>query len=211
MVSAARPTPDVQIDAELVRRLLAAQFPQWAGLQLQPVESAGWDNAIFRLGDNLMVRLPCRRVSAAHVSNEHRWLAVLAPHLPLPTPVPLGRGAPGEGYPWHWTVCRWLTGEMAAMAPVADLDKAATRLASFVAALQAIDSAGGVVHEFRGLSLAAHAGNAEDAAAVLAHNLDISPALALLERTVAAPAWTGRRCGRTATFIRPTCWSIVVS
>ena len=192
MVRGARPASDVQIDVELVRRLLAAQFPQWAGLKLQPVESAGWDNAIFRLGDDLTVRLPCRRISAAHVSNEHRWLPILAPHLPLPTPVPLGRGVPGEGYPWHWTVCRWLTGEMAAVAPIADMDKAATRLARFVAALQAIDSTGGLVHEFRGLSLAAHTGNAEEAAAVLAPNLDISPALAMLERTVAAPAWRGR-------------------
>ena len=192
MVRGARPAPDVEIDAELVRRLLAAQFPQWAGHQLQAVESAGWDNAIFRLGDDLMVRLPCRRVTAAHVSNEHRWLPVLAPHLPLPTPVPLGRGAPGEGYPWHWTVGRWLPGEMAAVAPVDDMDKAARSLARFVAALQATDSAGGVVHEFRGLSLSAHAGSAEDAAAVLAHSLDIRPALTLLERTVAAPAWTGR-------------------
>jgi aminoglycoside phosphotransferase (APT) family kinase protein len=116
----------------LVRRLLAAQFPQWVSLKLQPVESAGWDNAIVRLRDDLMVRLPCRRVIAAHVSNEHRSLPALAPQLPLPTPVPLGRGAPGEGYPWHWTVGRWLTGEMAAVAPAADMHKAATRLARFV-------------------------------------------------------------------------------
>jgi aminoglycoside phosphotransferase (APT) family kinase protein len=192
MVSSARPAPDVQVDVELVRRLLAAQFPQWAGLHVEPVESAGWDNAIFRLGPDLMVRLPCRGVSAAHVSNEHWWLPILASHLPLPTPVPLGRGTPGEGFPWPWTVCRWLPGEIAAAAPVADMDTAARSLARFVAALQAIDSAGGLVHEFRGLSLAAHAGNAEDAAAVLADTLDVGPALALLERTVVAPAWTGQ-------------------
>jgi aminoglycoside phosphotransferase (APT) family kinase protein len=81
---------------------------------------------------------------------------------------------------------------MAAAAPVADMDKAASSLARFVAALQAIDSAGGLVHEFRGLSVAAHAGDAEDAAAVLADTLDIGPARTLLERTVAAPAWTGQ-------------------
>jgi aminoglycoside phosphotransferase (APT) family kinase protein len=89
-------------------------------------------------------------------------------------------------------VCRWLPGPLAALAPVGDMNKAARSLAGFVAALQAIDPAGGEPHEFRGLSLAAHAGNAEAAAAVLAGSLDTGPALALLERTSAAPAWTGQ-------------------
>src|SRR6266851_5120388 len=104
-VPGTRPAADVRIDIPLVRRLVAVQFPQWASLAVEPVESAGWDNTIFRLGSGLAVRLPRRRVSAEHVSNEHRWLPVLAPHLPRAVPVPLGHGVPGEGYPWHWTVC----------------------------------------------------------------------------------------------------------
>lgn len=116
MVRGSRPTADVQVDVSLVRRLVAAQFPQWGSLPVEPVESAGWDNTIFRLGSDLAVRLPRRRVSAEHVSNEHHWLPILAPQLPLPVPVPLGRGVPDVGYPWQWTVCRWLTGELAALA-----------------------------------------------------------------------------------------------
>jgi aminoglycoside phosphotransferase (APT) family kinase protein len=149
----------VRIDAPLVRRLVAVQFPQWDDLAIKPVESAGWDNTIFRLGPDLVVRLPRRRVSAEHVREEHQWLPVLASHLPLAVPVPLGHGVPGYGYPWHWTVCPWLAGELAALTSVADMNRTATSLAQFIAALQAIDPAGGSVHQFRGDSLAAHARN----------------------------------------------------
>jgi aminoglycoside phosphotransferase (APT) family kinase protein len=188
----ARPAADVRIDISLVRRLLARQFPQWASLAVEPVESAGWDNAIFRLGSDLTVRLPRRRVSAEHVTNEHHWLPVLAPHLSLAVPVPLGLGVPGDGYPWHWTVCPWLTGELAAVTPVADLGRAAMSLAPFIRALQAIDPAGGFVHEFRGLSLAAHDHSARASAAVLQSNLDIGPLLEVWEAELALPAWAGR-------------------
>jgi aminoglycoside phosphotransferase (APT) family kinase protein len=192
MVGSTRPAADVQVDVSLVRRLVAAQFPQWASLPVEPVESAGWDNTIFRLGCHLAVRLPRRRVSAEHVSNEHQWLPVLAPQLPLPVPMPLGRGMPGEEYPWQWTVCRWLTGELAALTPVADMARAATSLARFIAALQAIDPACGSVHEFRGLFLAAHADNTEAAATVLQDRVDISSVLRVWEAVLAAPAWTGQ-------------------
>ena len=192
MTRGARPTAEVPIDVSLVQRLVAAQFPQWAGLTVEPVDSAGWDNTIFRLGADLAVRLPRRRVSAAHVSNEHRWLPVLAPHLPLPVPVPLGRGVPGEGYPWRWTVCPWLSGEQAARRRVADMGRAATRLACFIAALQAIDPAGGTIHEFRGVSLVAHDLNARAAAAVLQDSFDVGRVLGVWDAALAVPAWTGQ-------------------
>jgi aminoglycoside phosphotransferase (APT) family kinase protein len=182
----------VRIDVPLVRRLIAAQFPQWASLALEPVESAGWDNTIYRLGSDLTVRLPRRRVSAEHVRNEHRWLPVLAPHLPVAVSVPLGHGVPGEGYPWHWTVCPWLTGELAALTHLADPSRAATSLAHFIGALQASEPAGGSVHEFRGMSLAAHDRNARASAAVLRDSLDVGPLLRIWEAALAAPAWTGQ-------------------
>ena len=187
-----RPAADVQIDITLVRRLVASQFPQWASLAIEPVESAGWDNTIFRLGPEIAVRLPRRRVSAEHVRNEHRWLPVMAPSLPLAVPVPIGLGAPGEGYPWYWTVCRWLTGELAALAPVADPTRAAISVARFIAALQAIDPAGGEVHEFRGLYLAAHDHNVRTAAAVLPRSFDTGPVLEVWEEALAEPTWAGR-------------------
>ena len=102
-------------DAALVRRLLAAQFPAWASLRIERVESSGTDNAIYRLGNHMAVRLPRIPSAVAQVDKEFRWLARLAPLLPLPIPVPLAKGSPGEGCPWDWSVCRWLDGENATL------------------------------------------------------------------------------------------------
>ena len=95
---------EVATDASLVRRLLAAQFPQWADLPIEPVASAGTDNAIYRLGDDMAVRLPRIHWATGQVELEQRWLPMLAPLLPVATPVLLGKGEPAEGYPWHWAI-----------------------------------------------------------------------------------------------------------
>ncbi len=102
----------VNVDAALARRLVAAQFPQWADLEIEPVELDGWDNRTFRLGTELTVRLPSAEWYALQVEKEQRWLPVLAPALPLPIPVPVAKGVPGEGYPFPWSVYRWLEGEV---------------------------------------------------------------------------------------------------
>jgi aminoglycoside phosphotransferase (APT) family kinase protein len=147
---------EVDADASLVWRLLAAQFPQWADLPIEPVPSAGTDNALYRLGDDRVVRLPRRPAATAQVDKEHRWLPKLAPLLPLAIPVPLARGEPGGGYPWRWSVYRWLDGEIATVERLAD--RAAIEIAQFVAALQAIDATGGPLpgrhNFFRGVPLA---------------------------------------------------------
>src|SRR3954452_11297452 len=98
---------ELDIDAVLVRRLLAQQFPEWAGLSLEPVRSAGTDNAIFRLGDDMCVRLPRIAWATGQAAKEHEWLPRLAPQLPVAIPVPLGKGVPGEGYPWDGSVYSW--------------------------------------------------------------------------------------------------------
>jgi aminoglycoside phosphotransferase (APT) family kinase protein len=131
------------IDAGLVARLVAAQFPQWAGLPIAPVEPGGWDNRTFRLGRELSVRLPSRDWYAEQVDKEHRWLPVLAPHLPLPIPVPVARGVPGEGYPYAWSVYRWLDGGPASTHDVADPTELAVALAEFLVALARVDATDG--------------------------------------------------------------------
>jgi aminoglycoside phosphotransferase (APT) family kinase protein len=186
-----RPAAEVPIDASLVRRLLRSQFPQWSGLDVRPVRSAGWDNAIYRLGHDLAVRLPRRRLGAGHTENELRWLPVLAPRLPVPVPVPVGRGVPGEGYPWHWAVCPWLAGGVAAEAPVADMRQAAASLARFVRALQAIDPAGGPVSDVRAGTLADRGPGTRKAAEALAGSRDVRAVLEVWDAIVAEPAWTG--------------------
>lgn len=133
---------EVATSVALVRRLLAAQFPQWAALSLAPVPSAGTDNALYRLGEELVVRMPRILWAAGNVVDEWRWLPRLAPRLPLAIPAALALGEPGEGYPWQWGVYRWLPGADATQAPVADPNQLARDLADFILALQRIETTG---------------------------------------------------------------------
>ncbi|MEU9126943.1 aminoglycoside phosphotransferase family protein [Kitasatospora sp. NPDC048540] len=129
----------------LVRRLLAAQFPQWAHHPLEPVRPAGTSNAMYRLGEDLVVRLPRIAGAAADVAREHHWLPRLAPELPVAVPVPLGLGTPAFGYPWPWSVYRWLDGETPAVGAggLPDPARLAGDLADLLHALRRIDPADG--------------------------------------------------------------------
>ena len=132
---------EVDIDVPLVRDLLA-QFPEWADLPIEPVRPSGTDNAIYRLGDDLSVRLPRRERTRLTLEKERFWLPRLAPYLPLAVPVPVAEGAPGPGYPFTWSVYGWLHGENATAERIADQREAASALAEFITALQDIDPAG---------------------------------------------------------------------
>ena len=125
-----------EVDARLARRLVDSQFPQWAELPIRPVAHDGWDNRTFRLGAELSVRIPTGDWYARQVDKEQRWLPVLAPGLPLPIPTPVARGAPGAGFPFPWSVYRWLEGEIASQVRIDDLTGFATALARFLAALR---------------------------------------------------------------------------
>jgi aminoglycoside phosphotransferase (APT) family kinase protein len=132
-----------EVDEQLARRLVDSQFPQWAGLPLRPVELSGWDNRTFRLGDELSVRLPSSASYRLQVEKEQRWLPVLAPVLPLPIPEPVARGAPGAGYPFAWSVYRWIAGTPAAPGAIADEVAFARSLAGFLVALARAEAWGG--------------------------------------------------------------------
>jgi len=126
-----------------VSRLITEQFPQWAHLPIKPVEPGGWDNRTFHLGESMSVRLPSAEGYAPQVEKEHRWLPHLAPHLPLPIPVPLAKGLPSADYSWPWSVYRWLEGETATLERIPNLEQFATDLGQFLSALQKIDSTDG--------------------------------------------------------------------
>lgn len=100
----------ITVEAEQVCRLVQEQFPQWAGLPIEPVANGGWDNRTFHLGTDMVVRLPSAAEYAQAVEKEHRWLPVLAPQLPLPIPVPLAKGKPGADYPHSWSIYPWIDG-----------------------------------------------------------------------------------------------------
>jgi aminoglycoside phosphotransferase (APT) family kinase protein len=129
---------EVDTDVALVGRLLAGQFPQWAGLPITPVPSWGTDHDVYRLGERLVARLPRIGWAAGQPEKEARWLPRLAPRLPLALPVPLAVGRAHDGYPFPWAVHEWLPGIDAAGTTV-DGEQAALDLAAFVRALRAVD------------------------------------------------------------------------
>jgi aminoglycoside phosphotransferase (APT) family kinase protein len=190
----AGPMHDDEVDTSsgLVAHLLADQFPQWATLPISPVHSAGTDHAIYRLGDDMSVRLPLRPSAAGQVEKEQFWLPRLASHLPCPISRPFGLGAPGRGYPWKWSVCAWLAGET----PAVDEDTTglAEDLAKFVAALRAIDATGGPPpgrHNFgRGVPLALRDAQTRAAIAQSRGLIDTDAASAAWEIALRAPAWS---------------------
>ncbi len=190
---------ELDTDAALVRRLLAAQFPQWARLTIEPVYSAGTAHTIYRLGHEMAVRLP--RIHSAtepadgQADKERKWLPRFAPLLPLAIPAPLAMGTPGEGFPSRWSVYRWLAGEDATVAHIADLGQAARDLARFIAALRQIDTTGGPPageHNFgRGEPLSMRDAETRAAIASLDGALDTSAATAAWEAALQAPVWSG--------------------
>ncbi|MEV6645880.1 aminoglycoside phosphotransferase family protein [Amycolatopsis sp. NPDC051371] len=136
------PPQRIAVEADQVRRLVAEQFPQWAGLEVRPVANGGWDNRTFHLGDTMSARLPSAAEYALAVAKEQRWLPALAPQLPLPIPVPLAEGRPGADFPFAWSVHPWLDGEPASADRIADPVRFAADLAGFLVALQSVDTTG---------------------------------------------------------------------
>ena len=162
----------IEFTSALVRALISDQFPAWADLPVRPVAKSGHDNRMFHLGDEMAVRLPSGAEYAPQVEKEWRWLPYLRPHLPLPIPKPLAKGAPGCGYPFPWLVQRYLPGEAFGRAEAADSVQFARDLARFLLALQAVDASAGPAagpHNFyRGGDLAVYEGQALNALGALA-------------------------------------------
>jgi aminoglycoside phosphotransferase (APT) family kinase protein len=181
---------ETDIDAALVRELVAAQFPQLAGLPVTPFRSAGTVNAIYRLGSRLYVRLPRVARWAADLEAESRWLPWLAPHLTLRVPEPVAMGRPAGRYRWPWAVYRWIEGQPYADGLAGDERQAARDLARFVTELRAMDTAGAPRagrRPLRELDAGTRAGieAAGDA-------IDRGAVLTAWELALEAPAWDGR-------------------
>lgn len=184
----------VVIDAALAGRLVAEQFPEWAGLSINPVEADGWDNTTFRLGEDMSVRLPSAAAYEPQVEKEHRWLPRLAPLLPLPIPVPLVKGVPGEGYPWRWSVYRWIEGEIASPERIADMNEFATDLADLLTALWRVPSTDGPPpgrhNFFRGGPLSVYDAETRRAISALEGEIAADAAMAVWEKALSS-VWNG--------------------
>jgi aminoglycoside phosphotransferase (APT) family kinase protein len=186
---------EVNISIRLVRQLLAAQFPQWAGLPIEPVIPLGTDNAIYRLGTEMVVRLPRRERPSQTLEKERLWLPRLAPHLPFAIPIPRAHGTPAEGYPFPWSVYGWLKGGHATINSVTDLNQLATDLARFVTSLQRIDTTGGPSpgphNFFRGAPLATRDEVPRAAIGSLGKTIDGDVVTAAWDAALRAPEWKG--------------------
>jgi aminoglycoside phosphotransferase (APT) family kinase protein len=176
---------ELAIDESLVRRLLAEQFPEWAASPLRRVEPDGTENAIFRLGDELAVRLPRIDGPTKPGSKEADWLPKLRPLLPVDVPAPVVQGRPGVGYPWFWEIHTWVEGETVAVETIDPL-QAARDLGALVGALQRIDPAD--APRGRGIPLRERDRGTRSWLA----RFDGDPSVTLeWERALAAPPWDG--------------------
>jgi aminoglycoside phosphotransferase (APT) family kinase protein len=187
---------EADIDADLVQRLLRAQFPQWADLPVRRLASGGTVNAIYRLGTELTVRLPLTAGGAGALDLEARWLPKLAPLVPVAIPTIMGTGEPAEGYPWVWAVHRWVEGEVLVEGHLAEPGQLARDVAAFVTALHRVGLDGGPPAH-RGTPLAAVDAGTRAAIEELRHTdepFDADAALTAWETAVAAPAWSGAPC-----------------
>lgn len=186
---------ELAVDEELVRRLLVAQMPDRADLPLVAVEPWGTDNAIWRLGDDLVVRLPRIAWAAGQVDREATWLPRLAPHLPVTVPEPVAVGEPGCGYPHRWALHRWIPGEGAALDRIADPVAFALDLAEVARSLQAVPPQGAPAARNRARPVQAYDEATRRAIAGAAHLIDAAAALAVWEEALdavshrGAPVW----------------------
>ncbi|WP_327393201.1 aminoglycoside phosphotransferase family protein [Streptomyces sp. NBC_01186] len=182
------------IDDGLVRRLIAGQFSQWAGPVVERWPSGGTVNAVYRLGDDKVVRLPLGREGAEDVAREQEWLPRLAPRLPTPIPEVLGAGEPAQGYSWPWSVYRWLAGEHPEAGALSEPELLAEDLAAFVAAMRSITlpaapkaHRGGPVASLDAETRAA----IEQLRGIPEEGVDCDAVAAVWEDALRAPGWAG--------------------
>ena len=189
--------PVTDLDARLVRSLIAEQFPEWSTLPIRPVARQGWDNRTFRLGEELSVRLPSAEGYVAAVAKEDRWLPFLAKELPTPLPVPVAVGRPSSAYPFPWSVRRWLPGDTVESGTV-DRLQLARDLGEFLRRLRDVPAEGGPVagrHSFyRGCHPSAYGDQVADALVTLGDKVDVAAcrrvwAEALVSVWPSAPVW----------------------
>lgn len=186
------------VDVHLARSLVYRQFRFWGHLDIEPVPFSGWDNQTFRLGDEMLIRLPSAGRYASQVDKEQFWLPRLAPHLPLPVPEPLAVGKPDCGYPWQWSIYRWIPGDIAAFERIDDMGEFAGALRDFLVALHKIDitdgPAAGPQNFYRGGDLSIYNEEARRAVKALEGRIDSDAIARIWDQSLASrwerpPVW----------------------
>lgn len=194
-MSETKPTPDVKISHDLIDSLVKEFFPEVAGLPIEYVAS-GWDNEIHRIGTDHAVRLPRRKESAPLIENEQKWLATLAEDLPLEVPVPVYSGGPAFGFPWHWSIVRWIEGVPLLHAPQPSSEVLIEQLTKFLSALHVAAPDDAPTNEVRGIPLSRRASVVAQRIDDLVSTLEVvgiepAPLSKLWSELVEAAPWTG--------------------
>jgi len=190
MTIGTKPPADVIVDPSLVRALLQEQHPDLA--HLMPVKVAeGWDNFLFRLGDELAVRLPRRAASAKPIEHEQRWLPALSARFPVPVPVPVRAGAPGPMFGWSWSVVRWLPGQSLLHAASLDPVTIGAMLERFLRALHQPAPVDAPRNPWRGVPLDARTAALHKHLQQLDGVVDRAAVLSLWDRALSTPPWPG--------------------
>ena len=190
MTIGTKPAADVVVDDSLVQALLREQHPDLA--HLVPVKVAeGWDNALFRLGDELAVRLPRRAASAKLIEHEQRWLPQLSLRLPVPIPIPVRVGIPGPIFGWPWSVVRWLPGQSVLRAALPDPIAAGAVLGRFLRALHQPAPVDAPSNPWRGVPLEARTAALHEHLRQLDGIVAGTAVLGLWDRALSAPKWPG--------------------
>jgi aminoglycoside phosphotransferase (APT) family kinase protein len=183
------PAAEIDIDEALVRALLIQQHPDLADRRLR-LAANGWDNTILRLGDDLVIRMPRRRVAAILVEHEQRWLPEIAERVSVAVPVPLLVGEPSDLFPWPWTIAPWFEGELASAEPLSSLRSIAEELARFVRELQVLAPGDAPFNPVRGTPLAVRADTIQERleSGLVPGATQIADAW---HQALSAPVWTG--------------------
>ncbi|HZN13408.1 MAG TPA: aminoglycoside phosphotransferase family protein [Acidimicrobiales bacterium] len=180
------------VDEPLVRGLLRAQFPEWADLPMSLLEPQGTDHTIYRLGGEMVVRMPIHEPIPAQTRKEARWVPFLAPQVPLELPMPLAMGKPSDDYPFIWSIVRWIEGDQATADNI-DAPQAAVDLARFIKALQVCDTTDGPrpdgANALRGAPIRKGEAFVRAALDDLAGHYDTTKAEAVWELVRAADGW----------------------
>jgi len=184
---------EIPVDEALARRLLRDQFPEFADLPLRVHHEHGTDHTLFRLGDDMVMRLPIMEYPSKQALKEAKWLPFLAPQVPLELPLPIALGQPDDDYPVHWSIVRWIDGERVTGDNIVHPVQAARDLAAFIRALHACDATGGppagVDTGLRGLSLKPWDARVREWIAKADGSYDLAPAIALWDEVMQTPEW----------------------
>ncbi|MCP4474104.1 MAG: aminoglycoside phosphotransferase family protein [Gammaproteobacteria bacterium] len=179
-----------EISLALVTELVAEQFPQWAHLPISPIAVSGWDNRTFRLGEEMLLRLPSAASYVPQVLKEQQWLPKLAPHLSLAVPTPLAMGKPSKNYRWNWSVYRWIVGESANIVTInaQQQQHIAVQAAQFLNELHKIDTTSaplaGAHNYYRGAHPAVYDNEACSAIVALTDRIDADAATAVWRKAL---------------------------